>query len=73
MGRFLKEKVKTPAQRFEALIERAEFNAGNSVTDSFLMALKKMKSQNDTIVIRPVELCLDVLEEITISISLINS
>lgn len=64
MGRFLKEKVKTPAQRFEALIERAEFNAGNSVTDSFLMALKKMKSQNDTIVIRPVELCLDVLEEI---------
>lgn len=64
MGRFLKEKVKTPAQRFDALIERAEFNAGNSVTDSFLMALKKMKSQNDTIVIRPVELCLDVLEEI---------
>lgn len=64
MGRFIKEKVKTPGQRFDALIERAQFNAGNSVTDSFVMALKKMKSQNETVVIRPIEFCLDVLEEI---------
>lgn len=64
MSRFSKEKVKTVSQRFDALIERAEYSSGNNVADSFIMALKKMKSQHDAVVIRPVELCLDVLEEI---------
>ena len=64
MARMGKEKVKTPTQRFDALIERVEYSKGNKVADNFVLALKKMRNQNDTIVIRPIELCLDVLEEI---------
>ena len=64
MAKAGKEKVKSPNQRFDALIERVQYSKGNSVADNFILALKKMRNQNDTIVMRPVELCLDVLEEI---------
>lgn len=64
MAKLGKEKVKSPTQRFDALIERVQYSKGNSVADNFILALKKMRNQNDTIVMRPIELCLDVLEEI---------
>lgn len=64
MAKLGKEKVKTPLQRFDALIERVQYSKGNSVADNFILALKKMRNQSETVVMRPVELCLDVLEEI---------
>ena len=64
MGIFTKDKTKTPAQRFDALIAKAEAVSADKEMDMFVMLLQRLKNQKEDLTIRPVELCLDVLETI---------
>ncbi|MCR5800248.1 MAG: AAA family ATPase [Lachnospiraceae bacterium] len=64
MGIFNKDKAVTPQQRFDALIDRAVLYENAGGVDLFITALKRMKSNPETVIIKPVELCLDVLETI---------
>ena len=60
MGIFSKDKTKTTAQRYDALIEKAK----SLSTDEFVKVLTILKSQPDSSAIKPEDLCVDILEMI---------
>jgi len=64
MSIFSKDKVKTIAQRFDAVIDKVKSVNVNGEADRFLSAIQLMKNQPDASAIKPEDLCIDIVEMI---------
>lgn len=67
MSIFSKDKVKTVAQRYDAVIDKVKSSNGEGEADRFLAALNLMKNQPESSAIKPDELCIDIVELIAMN------